>query len=426
MNLDLARRDHLSVKRQPVGRHWIVCQLGAREDYMVARALAASGRLEALITDAWYEPGSLPARTSVRLRGRYHPQLAGNRVEAFGYKGIAHEIFDLCTVADQWRSIMNRNARFAEMAARRLYALVHSGVPCDTVFAYSYAAEAIFKAARSLGLTTILGQIDPGPLEDELVRDAYLEAGQGHCHAMVPQDYWSRWREEIALSDIVMANSEWSENWLVRASVPKEKISVVPLALDGPERTVRREHMLPHEFTPERPLRLLFLGQVTFRKGIAPLLEALRDIPRAPLQLDIVGELQADLSAFIRVDSRVTVHGAVPRSAVHRFYEAADLFLFPTLSDGFGLTQLEALAHRLPVLTSRNCGNVIAHGHNGFVLDEVTPQAIAAVLLDLLAHPDCLRHWSSNASIPYAFSQEALAAALSELTVADRSYVENC
>lgn len=383
---------------------------------MVGRALASSGKLAALITDAWHAPESLPARCIDRLRGRYHPQLAEERIEAPPrYKSIVDEIYSRCLGAGGWRGIINRNARFEEMAAGRLRVLVASGVPCDTVFAYSYAAGGIFRTARSLGLKTVLGQIDPGPLEDEIVCDLYREAGQSRRYEQIPGEYWSRWRAEIELSDVVIANSAWSKMLLVRAGLPEEKISVVPLAYDQPTDASPRIRSLPAAFTSERPLRLLFLGQVTFRKGIGPLLAAIQHMPYAPLQLDIVGALQVDIPDASRSDPRIIIHGAKPRSEVHRHYKAADLFVFPTLSDGFGLTQLEALAHGLPVLTSRYCGSVVTHDHDGFILDEVKPQTIEIVLRDLLEHPARLRGWSEKARVPSAFSQEALAAALSEL-----------
>ena len=382
---------------------------------MIGRALASSGRLGALITDAWHAPGSLPARYVSRLRERYHPQLAEARIETPGYKGIADEIYERCLGPGGWRSIINRNERFEEMAAGQLRTLVASGVPCDTVFAYSYAAGGIFRAARSLGLNTVLGQIDPGQHEDEIVGKLYRDSGQSSRYEKIPDDYWTRWREEIDLSDVVVANSAWSKVLLVRAGVPDEKISVIPLAYDGPTDVPTHVRSLPDAFTLERPLRLLFLGQVTLRKGIGPLLAALQRMPRAPLLLDIVGALQVDIPDASRSDARIAMHGGAPRSAVHRHYEAADLFVFPTLSNGFGLTQLEALAHGLPVLTSRNCGSVITHDQNGFILDEVTPDAIEAVLCQILEHPARLRGWTERARIPSAFSREALAGALSRL-----------
>lgn len=384
---------------------------------MVARTLAATGQLEALITDAWYGPTSLPSNLNGRLRGRYHPELAGKRVETAGFIGTVDELYARAIGPGGWRAIMNRNQRFEEMAARRLHQLVRAGVPCDTVFAYSYAARGIFTAARSLGLTTVLGQIDPGPYEDDIVRDRYREVGQCHRYEGAPPGYWLRWRDEIALSDIVMANSAWSKKLLAHAGVPRGKLAVVPLAYDAPSSAQRRDYELPDTFTDERPLRLLFLGQVTLRKGIDRVLAAIQRMPLAPLRLDIVGDLRIDLPEAAMADPRIKLHRAVSRLDVSQFYQAADLFVFPTLSDGFGLTQLEALAHGLPVLASRHCGQVVTHGHDGFVLDEVHEQSIEAALRDVLERPARLARWRANARVPEAFSQASLAARLSALKV---------
>jgi len=266
-------------------------------------------------------------------------------------------------------------------------------------------------------LRTVLGQIDPGPVEDELVAHLYERAGQSSRYEKIPKAYWERWQEETALSDLIVANSDWTKKALVRVGVAESKIRVLPLAYDPPRNEMVPSEPLPSRFTDDRPLRLLFLGQVTLRKGIGPVLEAIRRMPDAPIRFDIVGEMQIDIPASIEGDARVVLHGAVQRSAVQRYYRDADLFLFPTLSDGFGLTQLEALAHGLPVLASRNCGEVIEHDVNGYVLDSVTPEAIERTLRELLDSPDRLRAWAEQTRIAPGFSREALAANLSQLTM---------
>ena len=384
---------------------------------MVGRALASSGRLAALITDAWEKPGGVVTKLSPRLRDRYHRELAASRVEAPRYMRLARELHGRYLRKSMWHRIMDRNAWFEKMAANRLRALIREGVPCDTVFSYSYAAGSIFRAARSLGLRTVLGQIDPGSVEDELVANLYERAGQSPRYERIPKTYWERWRDEIALSDVVVANSCWTKKALMCVGVAANKITVLPLAYDLPRAEMVTKEPLPPSFTDDRPLRLLFLGQVTFRKGIGPVLEAIHRMPDAPIRLDIVGEVQIDIPASTKGDARVFLHGAVQRGSVRRYYRDADLFLFPTLSDGFGLTQLEALAHGLPVLTSRNCGEVIEHDVNGYVLDSVTPEAIERVLRELLDRPDRLRAWTERTSIAPAFSREALAANLSRLTM---------
>lgn len=383
---------------------------------MIARALASSCRLAALITDAWERPGSIVSRLSPRLGDRYHPDLGAARVEAPGYVHLAREFRGRYLGNGGWQRIIERNAWFEEMAARRLRALVQEGVPCGTVFSYSYAAGAIFRAARSQGIRTVLGQIDPGPLEDELVASLYERAGQSPRYERIPEPYWQRWREEIALSDVIAVNSDWSRRALVSVGVAADKIVVVPLAYDRPRIEADAPRELPSKFTNERPLRLLFLGQVTFRKGIGSVLEVMQRMADAPIRLDIVGEVQIDLPAWTVADPRVALHGAVTRSSVSEHYRSADLFVFPTHSDGFGLTQLEALAHGLPVLASDNCGEVIEHDVNGFVLARVTPDAIECVLRDILDRPFRLQAWADRARIPSGFIIEALAENLMRLT----------
>jgi glycosyltransferase involved in cell wall biosynthesis len=73
--------------------------------------------------------------------------------------------------------------------------------------------------------------------------------------------------------------------------------------------------------------------------------------------------------------------GPVPRSEVGRIYQEADCFILPTLSDGYALTQLEALSQGLPVIASKHCGEAVTNGHNGWILEDLEPATIAAAML---------------------------------------------
>lgn len=396
---------------------WIICQIGARENYAVARAMARHGALAALITDAWVPHDSLLARVPGRLSERRHAELAGARVEAPTLATIAQEASERLVGRGGWPQIMTRNARFQKMAARHVkrIAAERRGRRC-TVFAYSYAARDILSAAKAMGWPAILGQIDPGPVEARLVTDLYRDAGQEDVHAPIPDDYWRMWREETRLADAIVVNSAWSREALAAEGVPSAKIRVVPLAYEGEAMSAQAAPRIPPRFTPERALRMLFLGQVTLRKGIGALFEAMRLIPDAPVVLDVVGPLQVSLPDAVRSDPRIVIHGAVPRSAVHDHYRRADLFMFPTLSDGFGLTQLEALAAGVPVIASRRCGEVVIHDCNGALLDEVDGASIAGLLTAILAEPGHLARWRREARLDGRFGVDAVGQALLSVT----------
>ena len=89
--------------------------------------------------------------------------------------------------------------------------------------------------------------------------------------------------------------------------------------------------------------------------------------------------------------------------------------MFPTLSDGFGLTQLEAQAWQLPIIASRNCGEVVTNGLIGWVLDEVSGKEIADILKICIKKPEYLTKLSKQIHLPHEFSLNNLAVNLANL-----------
>ena len=67
------------------------------------------------------------------------------------------------------------------------------------------------------------------------------------------------------------------------------------------------------------------------------------------------------------------------------------MFVLPTLSDGFAITQLEAMSHGLPVVATPCCGEVVADGIDGFVVPARNPDALAKAFQRYVAEPDLLR-----------------------------------
>ena len=114
----------------------------------------------------------------------------------------------------------------------------------------------------------------------------------------------------------------------------------------------------------------------------------------------------------------VQILGASPRGEVDRHYQWADLFLFPTFSDGFGLTQLEAQAWKLPIITSRFCGDVVQHGRNGYLLDQVSGEEIAQSIRNVLQEPESLAITSAASGIGPQFTLTYLAERLNSLVAA--------
>jgi glycosyltransferase involved in cell wall biosynthesis len=373
---------------------WFCCQLGAREHYAVPRALQRSGLLGQFITDVW----------SSAFR-RFHPELANARVTAPNIAALTFELKASLTRENGWKLITRRNEWFQRHAVKQLASAETNGK--HTVFAYSYAAEQIFKFARKRGWRTVLGQIDPGPADERIV--AGLHEKFGSDWEAAPSEYWNRWRTECELADQILVNSAWSREALLSEGVPAKKIRLVPVAYETTGRSFERQY--PEEFSSKRPLRVLFLGQISLRKGVGQLLEAVKLLNGENVEFWFVGPTQIDIPQ----QPGIKCFGVVPRVEVDKYYRDADVFILPTLSDGFGLTQLEAQSWKLPVVASRYCGEVVRDGFNGVVLEEVSAGAIADVLLRFLRSPEVLSAMSERSGVSDRFSLKTLASSLQDL-----------
>jgi glycosyltransferase involved in cell wall biosynthesis len=381
----------------------------------VPRALHRRGKLDRLITEFWADPGTLAGRIGpARVRDRYHPDLAGATVESWNVALLMREVVMRLHASDPWSVIMDRNEWFQTRAVRALDR-IRDDQP-RVVFAYSYAALRILERARERGWRTILGQIDPGLVEDRLVTDLHRRHSQYvDAWASPPPAYWGAWRRECEIAERIVVNSNWSRDSLVAEGVPADKIAVVPLSYEAPKGSAEVRRTYPAKFSAERPLRVLFLGQLILRKGIVETLEAAAMLQREPVEFWIVGREHAKIPAALRHYPNVKWLGSVPRSQTAEHYRNADVFLFPTHSDGFGLTQLEAQAWKLPVIASRNGGDVIRDGENGVLLPAVTALAIVEAVRGLLANPERLPQFSERHLGEERFGLDFLADSLTAL-----------
>jgi glycosyltransferase involved in cell wall biosynthesis len=296
-----------------------------------------------------------------------------------------------------WARIVARNRWFQRSVVSYLRSQLSTINSQPILLSYSYTALEPFQYAKSHAWKTVLVQIDPGPEEEKIVAEEAARAPDlaGNWKP-APAEYWVLWREECKLADRIVVNSEWSREGLVRGGVPTDKLSVMPLAYEmpeirGQESRIRSARSFPAQFTSERPMRVLFLGLINLRKGVARLLEAARMLRDEPIEFWMVGPVEITNARAIADGGRVKWFGPVRQDQAAEFYKNADVFILPTLSDGFAITQLEAQAYGLPVISSPLCGKVVESGRNGIVLEEPTAPCITAALRDCIADPDRLQ-----------------------------------
>jgi glycosyltransferase involved in cell wall biosynthesis len=199
-------------------------------------------------------------------------------------------------------------------------------------------------------------------------------------------------RDEWAAADLVLVNSKWSMNALLQQGVPAAKLFVVPVAYEA------RPGNPPVRNTFTQPLTVLWLGSVNLRKGIQYLIEAARHLGGNPrIRFVVAGPISIAEAIVASAPKNMEFLGQVTRDRTEQIYRSADLFVLPTISDGFAITQVEAMAQGLPVITTPNCGEVVTSGVDGLIVPPFDGAALAEAIIKLDADRNLLREMSSQA-----------------------------
>ncbi|MEO1544325.1 MAG: glycosyltransferase family 4 protein [Pseudomonadota bacterium] len=107
------------------------------------------------------------------------------------------------------------------------------------------------------------------------------------------------------------------------------------------------------------PLQLLCVGAVSPRKGYDILIEALRPMSEQSWRMTIAGALDRDPKTSAKLErliedsgfsEQITLAGVVVPATLDKLYESADLFVMPSLYEGYGMVLAEAMARGLPIV----------------------------------------------------------------------------
>lgn len=308
-------------------------------------------------------------------------------------------------------------AEVGRLFASRVLASLKTGPPLKSdsmFFAYDTGALEAMAWCRERGLKCVLNQMDPNRVEVELVQAEEKKwPGWALRELSVPEAYFARREQEWALADRVVVNSEFSRRALIQQGMPADKLVVVPLCYEADEPKRKTES---GKRKADGPLRVLFLGQVILRKGIQYLLAAARELERENIQFGVVGPIGISQKALASAPDNVTFHGRTGRDQAAEWYRKSHLFVLPTLSDGFAITQLEAMAHGLPVIATTSCGEVVSDGVDGVIVPPSDAGALAQAFRRYLADSEMLAAQSAAAwQKAGQFTLERLAASLTGL-----------
>lgn len=192
--------------------------------------------------------------------------------------------------------------------------------------------------------------------------------------------------QELELADVIFVASSFTKKTLEDYSGNLAEIKVIPYGF--PEVNLKKEY----KPLVGRKLKVLFIGGLSQRKGLSYLFEAVEGF-QEKIELTIVGnKAVADCSVL---NQALKQHNWIPSMSHEQVLDCMrehDVFVFPSLFEGFGLVITEAMSQGIPVITTdRTAGpDLIKHGDNGWIIPAGSAMAIKEVLLKIIEKPELL------------------------------------
>jgi alpha-maltose-1-phosphate synthase len=253
------------------------------------------------------------------------------------------------------------------------------------VYAYEDSAATTFEVAKQQG---ILCLYDLPILFYRMAREIQQEEAErfpalSSSLQAVQEPEWKlrRKEQEIALADHIFVASSITEQSLLKEGVSPNQITVIPYG--APIDYFQPQPKLDTTF------RALFVGRVGPRKGVHYLMQTWKELQIPQAELMLIGVNEFPKSWLSEVPNGVRYIPSVPHVTLNQYYSSANVFVFPSLVEGFGLVLLEAMACGIPVITTPNTAgpDILTDGLEGFIIPIRDPEALKEKLEWCYRHP---------------------------------------
>jgi len=186
--------------------------------------------------------------------------------------------------------------------------------------------------------------------------------------------YQLRLKAELEMSDYIVVASKFTKSTLLKNGIEEKKIIIIP---HGSYIDPINESLI--RLNDKAALKVLFVGQISQRKGIKYLLEAVKSLKEQGLNIELtmVGQIFGSGDGLKKYTGVYNYIPFMRREELKNIYIQHDVFVFPSLFEGFGVVILEALACGLPVITTPHTGDIINDGENGYLVPIRDTQKIA-------------------------------------------------
>ncbi len=206
----------------------------------------------------------------------------------------------------------------------------------------------------------------------------------------------AREEEEYAEADAITVPSTFALESFVKRGIDRCKLRLAPYGVD-------LSTFFPVVRPSQTAFQVLFVGRISIRKGISYLLDAFDLLQHSRKRLIFAGPIDPPCLPLLRrlgQRSDISVMGHLPQTQVRELMSSSQVMVLPSIEDGFGLVQAQAMACGCPVIASEHTGGADLFSDNvsGFITPVRDVDAIAHRLQLLADNPD-LREKMSIAAL---------------------------
>jgi glycosyltransferase involved in cell wall biosynthesis len=235
-----------------------------------------------------------------------------------------------------------------------------------------------FRAAGN-NCIKVLNYVNSRPRYHNLYLRQYACLEDNHPE-MIPEPTAGRVEEEMALADLLLVPSTF-----IALQMPeyREKVVIAPYGVDI-------THFAPRPGHGNQTFNVLYLGQISHRKGLKTLLSAARLLPSLTFRL--AGPL-VSRELIASLPPNACYIGPVHPAETPELMRCADVFVLPSFEDAYPLVTMEAMASGVPPIVSSNCGTaeLLADGKAGSVFRVADADDLARHIQRLFDYPEVRR-----------------------------------
>lgn len=355
-------------------KKYIVVHSGARDLYKVAKALYEKDCLAYLVTD------------DILLRKKYRRLFPLSKVK-ISIRGLICRL--LYVLFPNVQTFYTYGDRYLGNYAGKLSK--KKGFP---LLAYS---EYAFHAFRQTEIRPkILFQFHPHAVsnkkifENEIIKNPIVKKNLLLEKEMrISSEHLNELAQEVKMADYIIAASSFTKETLVENGALPQRVAVAPYGVNLKDYPF---------FTrpPKKVITFAYVGNYTFRKGIHYLLKGAKMLQEQGyiFNIEMTGRTKYDPQLINSYDvHNLIVHQGLNHEEMLNMLKRSDVFLFPSLCEGFAFSLIEAMATGLPVISTNHtaASDIVDNNVEGFVINPSDEFAVADAMKFFIDNPDkCL------------------------------------